>query len=194
MQRLRVAPPPAQNAHGRFFDGGVNSIMGSVFSQPQMEPERRTWVPIAIGASVIVVALIAIFIFGRPSAPPPAPAVDPYAGFLQVGDLKMSVAENFVGGSVNYLEGKVANVGTKTVTGVTVEAIFRNSLGEVVQHESQPMMLINTGIQGFPDAAPLSAVPLTANTTREFRLTFEHISADWNRGYPELQFTKIKTK
>lgn len=168
--------------------------MGSVFSQPQMEPEKRTWVPVVIGASVIAAALIAIFVFGRPAAPPPAPAIDPYAEFLKVSDLKMSVAQNFVGGNVNYLEGKISNVGTKTVTGVTVEAIFRNSLGEVVQHESQPLTLINTGIQGFPDATPLSATPLTANTTQNFRLTFEHISADWNHGYPELQFTKIKTK
>lgn len=168
--------------------------MGSVFSQPHIEPERRRWVPLAIGAAVIVLVLIGVFVFGRPAAPPPAPTIDPYAEFLQVGDLKMSVAENFVGGNVNYLEGKIANVGTKTVTGITVEAIFRNSLGEVVQRESQPLMLMNTGIQGFPDAAPLSAAPLTPNTTRDFRLTFEHISNDWNHGYPELRFAIIKTK
>lgn len=168
--------------------------MGSVFTTPQLEPERRTWVPLAIGAAVIAIVLVCIWIFGRPSAPPPAPAVDPYAEFLQVSDLKMSVAENFVGGSVNYLEGKVANVGTKNVTGITVEAIFRNSLGEIVQRESQPLMLIKTGLQGFPDATPLSAAPLTPNTTRDFRLTFEHISNDWNHGYPELRFAQIKTK
>ena len=168
--------------------------MGSVFSQPQLEPERRAWIPVVIGAAVIVLALALVWIFGRPAPAPPSPAVDPYAQNLQVGELKMSVAENFVGGNVNYLEGKIANVGTKTVTALTVEAIFRNSMGEVVQRESQPLMLINTGLQGFPDATPLSAAPLTPNTTRDFRLTFEHISNDWNHGYPELKFAQIKTK
>ncbi len=171
-----------------------NERMGSVFTTPNVEPEGRGWVPVAIGAAVIVVAVAAVLVFGRPKAPPPPPAIAPYAEFLQVGDLKLSAAENFVGGSVSYLDGKIANVGQETVTGITVEAVFRNSMGQVVQTEQQPVMLTHTGMAGFPDVAPLSAVPLTPNTTRDFRLTFEHISADWNQGYPELKFTKVATK
>jgi len=168
--------------------------MGSVFSTPNVEPEGRKWVAIAIGATVIVLALLAIYVFGRPKAPPAPPAIAPYAEFLQVGDLKLSAAENFVGGSVSYLDGKIANVGQEIVNGITVEAVFRNSMGQVVQTESQPLMLYHTGMAGIPDVAPLSAVPLTPNTTRDFRLTFEHISADWNQGYPELRFTQVTTK
>lgn len=168
--------------------------MGSVFTTPNVEPERRGWVPLAIGASVVVVAIAAILFFGRATAPPPPPAIAPYAEFLQIGDLKLSAAENFVGGSVSYLDGKIANVGKEAVTGITVEAVFRNAMGEVVQKESVPLMLNHTGLAGFPDVAPLSAVPLTPNTTRDFRLTFEHISADWNQGYPELKFTQVATK
>lgn len=168
--------------------------MGSVFSTPNVEPEGRGWVPLAIGAAVVVVAIGAILFFGRSKAPPPAPEIAPYAEFLQVGDLKLSAAENFVGGSVSYLDGKIANVGKDTVTGITVEAVFRNAMGEVVQTEKQPIMLTHTGMAGFADVAPLSAVPLTPNTTRDFRLTFEHISADWNQGYPELKFTQVTTK
>lgn len=168
--------------------------MGSVFSTPNVEPEGRGWVPVAIGAGVIVLAIAAIFIFGRPKAPPPPPAIAPYSENLQIGDLKLSAAENFVGGSVSYLDGKIANVGKEIVTGITVEAVFRNSMGEIVQRESLPLMLNHTGMAGFPDVAPLSAVPLTPNTTRDFRLTFEHISADWNQGYPELRFTHVTTR
>lgn len=168
--------------------------MGSVFSQPNIEPEGRRWVPVAIGASVIGLALAGIFVFGRPKEPVAPPAIAPYSENLQVGDLKLSAAENFVGGSVNYLDGKIANVGNLVVRGITVEAVFRNSMGEIVQRESQPLMLYHTGLAGFPDVAPLSAVPLTPNTTRDFRLTFEHISADWNQGYPELRFTQVTTK
>ena len=168
--------------------------MGSVFSQPQIEPERRNWVPIAIGAVVLALIIGAVLIFGRPKPQAGPAAIAPYAENLQVGDLKLSAAENFVGSSVSYLEGKVANVGPKTVTGITVEAVFRNSIGEIVQRESQPLMLYHTGMAGFPDVAPLNKVPLTPNTTRDFRLTFEHISADWNQGYPELRFTQVNTR
>src|SRR5512140_1439309 len=125
--------------------------MGSVFSQPHFEPEGRRWVPLAIGAVAVVVVIGAVLILGRPAPQSGPAAVAPYAENLQVGDLKLSAAENFVGGSVSYLDGKIANVGPKTVTGITVEAVFRNSIGEIVQRESQPLMLNHTGMAGFPD-------------------------------------------
>jgi hypothetical protein len=168
--------------------------MGTPFSQPQVEDAGGRWIPVAIGAAIIVLAIVAIVVFGRPAKQPAPPAVAPYAENLSISDLKLSAAENFVGGSVNYLEGKITNAGPKTVTAAAVEAIFRNSLGQVVQRESQPLMLYHTGLAGFPDVAPLGAAPLTPNQTRDFRLTFEHISADWDRGYPELRLTQITAK
>ncbi len=168
--------------------------MGSVFAPPPVEEEGRRWLPLAIGAAIIAVVIAAILIFGRPAKQAPAAAADPYSENLQIGELKLSAAENFVGASVNYLDGRIVNTGNKTVRGATVEALFRNSLGQVVQRETQPLMLYHTGLAGFPDVAPLSAAPLTPNQTRDFRLTFEHISADWDHGYPELRFTRITTQ
>jgi hypothetical protein len=168
--------------------------MGTPFSQPQVEEAGGRWIPVAIGGAIIVAAVVAILVLSRPAAKPAPPAVAPYAENLNISDLKLSAAENFVGDSVNYLDGKITNIGPQTVTAATVEAVFRNSLGQVVQRETQPLMLYHTGLAGFPDVAPLSAAPLTPNQTRNFRLTFEHISADWNRGYPELRFTRISTQ
>jgi hypothetical protein len=167
---------------------------GGVFSQPQVEAEGRRWLPRAIGAVIIVAAVAAILIFGRPAKQPAAPAIDPYAEDLRISDLKLSAATNFVGASVSYLDGKITDVGDKTVTGATVEVIFRNSMGQVVQRETQSLMLYHTGLAGFPDVAPLSAAPLMPNQTRDFRLTFEHISSDWDQGYPELRFVRITTQ
>ena len=167
---------------------------GGVFSQPHVEPEGRRWLPMAIGAGIIVVAVAAIWIFGRPAKQPAATAIDPYAEYLLISELKLSAATNFVGVSVSYLDGKITNAGSKTVTGVTVETVFRNSLGQIVQRETLPLMLYHTGLAGFPDVAPLSAAPLTPNQTRDFRLTFEHISADWDQGYPQLRFVRIQTQ
>ena len=166
---------------------------GGVFSQPQVEAEGRRWLPRAVGAVIVVAVVAAILILGRPAKQPPAATIDPYGENLRISELKLSAETNFVGASVSYLDGKITNVGDKTATGVTVEVIFRNSLGEVVQRETLPLMLYHTGLAGFPDVAPLTAAPLMANQTRDFRLTFEHISADWDQGFPELRFVKITT-
>ena len=162
---------------------------GDVFS-PRQE-EKRRWLPLAIGALIVVVILAALLILGRPAKQAPAPALDPYSDNLRISGLKLSAATNFVGASVSYLDGKITNGGSKTMTGATVEAIFRNSMGQVVQRETLPLMLYHTGLAGFPDVAPLSAAPLMPNQTRDFRLTFEHISADWDQGYPELRMVRI---
>lgn len=167
--------------------------MGTPFSTPQVE-ERRSWVPLAIGAAVIVVGLIVVFVLShnRPQATGPAPE-DPYAANLKVMDMHASEAKNFAGGSVYYLEGQIANTGSKIVTAATVEAVFRNSLGEIVDRQTQPLMIVEQR-PGYNDAVSLSAHPLTPNMQDEFRLTFEHISADWNQGVPEIRFVSITSK
>lgn len=172
---------------------GENRVaMGTPFGLPPVEEEGRRWLPLAIGAGLIVLVVGAILIFGRPK-PPAVAALDPYAENLRIGDLKLSAAENFVGGTVNYLEGKISNVGNKTVASAVIECVFRNSLGQVVQRENVPLRLLTTRA-GVVDVESLAVAPLTPNQTRDFRLTFEHISADWDHGYPELRFIHISTK
>ena len=167
--------------------------MGSPFSTPQVE-ESRKWVPLAIGASVIIVVLIVVLVMSRtqPQNTGPIPE-DPYSSNLKVMDVHVSRAENFAGGNVTYIEGQVANMGSRAVSGATVEAVFRNTLGEVVDRQSQSLTIIQER-PGYTDSISLSQLPLTANMQREFRLTFEHISADWNQGLPELRFTKVAFK
>jgi len=167
--------------------------MGTPFSTPQVE-ERRSWMPIAIGAAVIAIGLIVAFVLSRtqPQQTGPVPE-DPYASNLKVMDVRASQAQNFAGGSVYYLEGQIANMGAKTITAATVEAVFRNSLGEVVDRQTQPLTIIEQR-PGYNDSVTLAQHPLTPNMQDQFRLTFEHISADWNQGVPELRFVRISTQ
>lgn len=168
--------------------------MGTFYPQVPEETGSR-WRPFVIGLAVVAIALAVIWFRSRNVRPAATPqeTVDPYAASLQISNLHLSSAQNFVGGTVTYLQGQIANVGTKIVAGVEVEVVFRNSLGEVVQKESQPLRVLQTTL-GHADFALLSTAPLRPNGVREFRLTFEHISADWNQGFPELRFTKITTK
>ena len=166
--------------------------MGTPFSQPQVEESGGRWIPVVIGVVVIVGAIATVLFFFRPQKPTQAP-INPYAENLVISDLKLSAAENFVGGSVSYLDGRVTNTGGKTVTAATIECLFRNSMGQVVQTENTPLMILHNQ-PGYADLASLASLPLQPNQTREFRLTFEHISDDWNRGYPELRFTQLTLK
>jgi Protein of unknown function (DUF2393) len=168
--------------------------MGSPFSTPQIEESRSRWIPLAVGAGVILVVLAAIFVFSRnqPQNTGPAPE-DPYASNLRIMNLNLSQAENFVGGNVTYIHGQIANMGDKTMTGATVEVVFRNMMGQVVDRQTQPLMLV-TQMPNYVDSTTLDKHPLTPNTQKEFRLTFEHISADWNQGLPEMRFIKINTR
>lgn len=168
--------------------------MDGPFSQAPAEQERGRWVPLAIGAAIIVIVLAVIFVFYRNPQRPAGPAPeDPYASNLRLSDLGLKEAHNFAGGSITYVEGKVANLGSRTVTAISVEAVFRNSLGEVVGRETVPLRVLQER-PGYTDVISLAANPLTPNEEQEFRLAFEGISADWNRGIPELRIINVGTK
>ena len=98
-----------------------------------------------IGAAVIVLVVGAVLILGRPTPQSGPAAIAPYAENLQVGDLKLSAAENFVGGSVSYLDGKIANVGPKVVTAITTRAPKSGS-----RSSSQDTSSITTSIGSRP--------------------------------------------
>ncbi len=168
--------------------------MQEPFSTPQKPESHGEWIPLAIGAGVILIVLAGVFFLSRhrnENAGPPPEA--PYASNLQISELAMSQAQNFVGAQVTYLQGKIANSGSRTVNEIVVEAVFRNSLGEVVGRESQPAMIVEQR-PGYEDAVSLKQHPLQPNENQPFRLTFEHISADWNQGLPELRVMKVDFK
>jgi hypothetical protein len=170
-----------------------STCMGTPFSTPHVE-ERRSWKPLAIAGAVIVFGVVIALVLSRTQPKPTGPVPeDPYSANLSVTDMHASEAKNFVGASVYYLEGKIANNGSKTVTGATVEAVFRNSLGEIVDRQTQPLTIVEQR-PGYNDAVPLAQRPLTPNMQAEFRLTFEHISADWNQGVPEIRFVGIVSR
>ncbi|HZU45018.1 MAG TPA: hypothetical protein VE994_20235 [Terriglobales bacterium] len=171
-----------------------NSHMGGLTGQPSFPVENESrWRATVIGV-VLVVAVIGIIVLlsrGEKTTPTGPP---PYASKLKLSDLKLSAAQNFVGATVTYLDGNISNTGDKTVTGVTVEAIFKNSMGQVAQKEDLPLHVLQTG-GPYADVADLAAAPLAPGRTRQFRLTVEGaITTDWNQQYPELRITHVTTK
>lgn len=168
--------------------------MGGLTGQPTIPVESESrWRAALIGIVLVVVAIGAIVLLSRgekstPTGPPP------YASKLKLSDLKLSAAQNFVGGTVTYLDGNISNTGDKTVTGVAVEVLFKNSMGQVSQKEDLPLHVLQTG-GPYADVADLAAAPLAPGRTRQFRLTVEGaITTDWDQQYPELRVIHVNTK
>ena len=105
----------------------------------------------------------------------------------------MSEASNFAGGKVTYVDGNIANTGSRTISAATVQVVFRNELGEVSQKETTALNLIRTR-EPYVDTQPVSASPLKPGDKREFRLIFDHVTLDWNQQYPELTIIDVTSK
>jgi len=167
--------------------GGL--IEPSPLSEQKSDSNLR---PILIGVILVVVVLGIIILLSR-GTPKNAATPHPYAANVTLSNLKMSAAENFVGASVTYIDGTVTNAGDKVVSHAMVHVTFKNSLGEIAQAEDVPLRVLQTG-GPYPDAVDLGMSPLAAGQSKPFRLTFEHVTADWNQAYPELQVSDVHLK
>ena len=160
------------------------------FSPAMHEDSPGRWRAVVAAVAVLVVVLgLLVWLGGGQRSNAPAP--NPYADKLQISGVKMAAAQNFVGGTVTYVEGKITNTGDRTVSGAVAEVVFRNSLGEVVQKEQIPIrVLVFQGPER--NILDLRGAPLKPGSSADFRLTIEgSISADWNQGYPEVRIASV---
>ena len=171
-------------------------------SREQDEKSSGPWVGLGVGF-VIIAAIIGGLIYSsrtssdRYAAQPvvmnAASAADAYAAKLPIAGVTVSAADNMLGGTVTYVEGNVTNTGDKTVNGATVEVTFKNSMGQVVQRQTEPLWIVQSR-EPAVDVVTLTAAPLKPKDQREFRLSFERISADWDKQFPELRITVVSAK
>jgi len=167
--------------------------MSSLGQQTPVVEERDSSRRIIIIAVVAVIAVMLVIAFVLREPPKPAKTISPYAASLNLSDFKMSAAENFVGATVTYVDGKITNTSQKTVTRVVVEVVFRDDMGQLALRDEVPLRLLrNTG--PYTEPVDLTVMPLAPGQTQPFRLTFDHISAQWNRQYPEIRVTDVTVK
>jgi hypothetical protein len=167
--------------------------MGSL-GQPTPVAEERDSSRLIIGIAMVAViggALAAAFLLRQP--PKAAKTASPYIASLKLSDFKMSAAENFIGHTVSYIDGSITNNGDKTVTHVVVEVVFQDSMGQLAQREEVPLQVVRTN-GAYLEPVDVSVSPLAAGQKQPFRLTFDSISAQWNRQYPELRVTDVAVK
>ena len=165
---------------------------------PAAEPRERNWIPLAVAAAVVLIAAAAVVLtleHGKRAATvtPISAAQDAYAASLPITGLAMSESANLAGGKVTYLDGHIANNGSRTVTGITVQVLFRSFAHEVAQNETQPLKIIRMR-EPYIDVEPVSAAPLKPGDERDFRLIFDAVSQDWDGAYPEVRVIHVETR
>ena len=159
--------------------------------------------PVAVWASVglavlAVGILLAISARNNPRHVSPADAttqapLDAYAANLPISGIVMSEAGSLAGGKLTYIDGHIRNIGARTVSGVTVQTIFKNDVLELPQVETLPLMLIRTQTP-YVDLQPVSAAPLKPGDDREFRLIFEYVTPNWNQQYPDIHVIRVASR
>ena len=165
---------------------------------PRSEGRERNWTPLLIAAGVVIVVaafLVLTLEHGHkpPTVTPVSAAPDPYTPSLPISGLKLSESANLAGGKVTYLDGHITNTGARTVTGITVQVLFRDPAHEVTQNETQPLKLIRTR-DPYVDLQSVAAAPLKPGDERDFRLIFDAVSRDWDGAYPEIRIIGVEPK
>jgi hypothetical protein len=154
------------------------------------EPEGRNWIPIILGAA-LVVALIATFIIvGRVNSSRDINTGDPYVSKLLLSGLHMATAQNFAGGRVTYIEGTLTNTGDRKVTAARVLVTFRNSLDEITQKETLPVTVAIPN-PTYTDFGTLDRAPLAPGQSRNFRVTMEYVTRDWDGQIPQVKVISV---
>lgn len=161
----------------------------SPFAPAPAEENERNWLPMAIGGALVIVAVVVIFFVSRLGSSNPSQA-SAYAANLQISGLHMATAQNFAGGSVTYILGTVKNTGDKKVTGASVQVLFKNSLGEIAQKETLPLLALLPNTP-YTDYGTLDRAPLPPGQARDFRVTLEHISTDWDGQIPGVKVVSV---
>ena len=189
--RIRPASPLANGCTISLVSSGPQLV------RPPVAAERN-WLPVAVAAAIVIAIVAGIVFFyehgkSAPTVTPVSAATDPYAAHLDLGKLAMSESASLSGGKVTYLDGHITNQGNRTVTGITVQVLFRDAANEIAWNETQPLRLIRTR-EPEVDLEPVAAAPLKPGDQQDFRLVFDAVPDQWDGAYPEIRILHVETR
>jgi hypothetical protein len=146
----------------------------------------RSWIA-WMGAATIAIALAVLMWPGaerrtasstRESHLPFGAAEQAYAPKLQIENLPLSRAENFLNQEVTTVPGHITNGGNLPLSNVELTVEFSDELGQVVLRESRAVFAPQTS-------------PFTPGERRDFEVSFEHIPSSWNIQQPLVRVSGL---
>ena len=79
------------------------------------------------------------------------------------------------------------------MTHVVVEVVFKDEMGQVAQQEEVPLQVIRTN-GAYPEPVDLECFSAGSGADATVPADVRHISAQWNRQYPEIRVTDVTVK
>lgn len=140
-----------------------------------------------VTAAALLIVLAGFYFWsGRPSPPDAAhearfsfgPAERAYATKIQIEDLALSRAENFLHQEITTLSGNLLNGGDRALYAVELSVEFYDQLNQVVLRDRRPAVL--------PPAPPVAP-----GERRSLEIAFEHIPASWNMQLPTVRVSGL---
>jgi len=107
------------------------------------------------------------------------PAELDYAKKIEIGNLALSRAENFLHQEVTTLNGELYNGGSQRVFGLRLTTEFADDMNQIVLRETRSVL-------GSSEAA------LSPGERRSFEISFEHIPRSWNRQAPNVRVARLR--
>ena len=141
-------------------------------------------IPVIVGGVVVALGLGAWALLDyqarkHPSQPPPLTAeAKKYVRNLQLSDVEIKAAENYMKQKVVEIVGQIANAGPRPVKVVEINCVFRDPYGQLVLRERVSIVGKRTG-------------SLTPGDKKSFRLAFDSIPDSWNQTMPDLVIAGI---
>lgn len=145
---------------------------------------KVSYIPIGIGA-VVLLLLIAAAVYlshSQKEAQPEAEAsaeAKAYVKNLDLSDVRMQAAENFMQQRVVEVDGNISNKGNRALNQVDVYCLFYSPSGQLVHRERVSIVRAK-------------GKPLYPGETRPFRLPFDALPQNWNQAMPNLVVAGIE--
>jgi hypothetical protein len=140
---------------------------------------------VPLAAVLVALAVGLWFAFGpaggRRASPPPSdtanlkmtPVDEEYVKNVQIENVALSRAENFIHQEVTILNAEVYNSGKQAVAGLRVTMTFSDEMNQIALRETRSIF----GAQ---------EKPLGPGERRSFEISFDHIPNSWNMQQPTV--------
>jgi len=166
--------------------------MHATLQSPEPQEAKRSVSPttMAVAAlALLAVAVVLWFLLGPWSAHNAhggsatgnlrmSPAEQQYVENIQIGNITVSRAENFLHQEVTTVSGEVYNGGNESVSGLRLITQFSDDMNQVVLRETRD-------VTGAPER------PLAAGERRAFEISFEHVPSSWNMQQPSVRVSYL---
>jgi len=108
-----------------------------------------------------------------------SPTEQQYVENIQIGNITLSRAENFLHQEVTTVSGELYNGGNESVSGLRLTTQFSDDMNQVVLRETRD-------VSGTPER------PLAAGERRAFEISFEHVPSSWNMQQPSVRVSYLR--